>query len=38
MAKIAVPMCPHSHRSRYICTGVMKPWRLPRAQTRVPNR
>ncbi len=35
-AKIAVPMCPHSHRSRNICTGVMKPWRFPSAHMRVP--
>ena len=29
-------MCPHSQRSRNICTGVMKPWRLPSAHMRVP--
>ena len=29
-------MCEHSQRSRNICTGVMKPWRRPRAQMRVP--
>src|ERR1041384_726049 len=28
----------HSHRSRNICTGVMKPYFLPNAQTRVPIR
>ena len=29
-------MCEHSQRSRNICTGVMKPWRRPSAQIRVP--
>ena len=29
-------MCPHSQRSRNICTGVMNPWRLPSAHSRVP--
>ncbi len=33
---MAVPMWPHSQRSRNICTGVMKPWRLPSAHIRVP--
>ena len=33
-----VPMCPHSHRSRNICTGVMNPWRLPSAHMRVPTK
>ena len=31
-------MWPHSQRSRNICTGVMKPYFLPSAQTRVPIR
>ncbi len=35
-AKITVPMWPHSHRSRNICTGVMNPWRRPSAHRRVP--
>ena len=35
-AKITVPMWPHSQRSRNICTGVMKPWRWPSDQMRVP--
>jgi hypothetical protein len=35
-AKITVPMCEHSQRSRKSCTGVMKPKRLPSAHTRVP--
>ena len=35
-AKITVPMCPHSQRSRNIWTGVMKPYFFPNAQTRVP--
>jgi hypothetical protein len=34
--KMTVPMCPHSQRSRNICTGVMNPWRFPSAQRRVP--
>ena len=33
-----VPMCPHSQRSRNICTGVMKPCRLPSAHIRVPTK
>ena len=35
---MAVPMCVHSQRSRNICTGVMKPCRLPSAHIRVPMR
>ena len=31
-------MWPHSQRSRNICTGVMKPWRLPSAHSRVPTK
>ena len=29
-------MCPHSQRSRNICTGVMNPWRRPSDQSLVP--
>ncbi len=36
--KIAVPMWPHSHRSRNICTDVMKPCRRPSAHMRVPTK
>ena len=37
-AKITVPTWLVSQRSRNSCTGVMKPCRLPSAQTRVPTR